>query len=850
MYIKSAVRFLDTSADNTVMRKSVFCSIACVFLFVLPLFAQSKPLYVLPKNNTPTKSSASDSQHFIAGSDKGLFRIIKNKTLEPLWTDGKVKQILRVPFSTDSDNNSFSWYILTNKGILYTTDLEHFELRNNGLPFLTVKKYDGKTATLESQVDLLKDISVDPVDPLTLVTATRDNVYLTTDGGLNWKNMGSVSTSTTGIKAVAVSHIPSADFKVNPETSAAKTRADEFEKSDVVLFLAHSYYGFAYRYATGNKWIEAQSGLFSLPSYSYPDELSDIITVADSKDDGSFSVKIFTSQSFVPRIYEFNWKLKKSVAAYEGKEPADTIDSLNYVNGNFVYMKPGTLSFYDTEQKAEGLLPPDYAVWRSALSIVPGEVTSTFIPKSRSGFGSDITLNELWLFYPETVKTEYVEPAMNKKCIYVPEWKAYTIPGMQKYKKIITDNKLNGLVIDMKDDYGLLRYNSKDPEILKKAKISSYAIDVEQFVGEFKKDDIYLIARIPVFKDKQLANYDQKQYAIWDKALNKPWIGTKGADANGVMQYYDENWVDPYSEEVWEYNVAIAKELISRGFDEVQYDYIRFPTDGLNIGRMQFRHQNPGMDKTSALISFLSYARENIKAPLGIDIYGANGWFRTGSRTGQDVELLSEYVDIICPMFYPSHFGNGDMNYAPYSERPYRIYFYGTYRNSVIGRNNIIVRPWVQAFYMPVKYDRDWYNKDYVKREVFGVRDSVGHGYMYWNQSGRYEDLSPDPADAEYPWTANEASTKYRKPALSTGSDIEPFTPVIEEIIEEEKAKELSILDSVLEQEDDDEEAGMDIEKEEYLASEGEKQEIGKVGLSSLELLLQVQSRWQGLGEK
>ena len=151
---------------------------------------------------------------------------------------------------------------------------------------------------------------------------------------------------------------------------------------------------------------------------------------------------------------------------------------------------------------------------------------------------------------------------------------------------------------------------------------------------------------------------------------------------------------------------------------------------------------------------------------------------------------------------------------------------------------------------MPVRYDRDWYNKDYVKREVFGVRDSVGHGYMYWNQSGRYEDLSPDPADAEYPWTANEASTKYRKPALSTGSDIEPFTPVIEEIIEEEKAKELSILDSVLEQGDDDEEAGMDIEKEEYLASEGEKQEIGKVGLSSLELLLQVQSRWQGLGEK
>lgn len=833
------MRFLGLSADNTVMRKSVFCFIAISFAFVASVCAQSKPLYELPKY-TPSPSSAADSQQFIAGSDAGLFRIIKNKTLEPLWTDGKVKQILRVPLD---DSEDAAWYILTNKGILYSTDLKHFELRNNGLPFLTVKKYKDKKPTLESQVDLLKDIAADPVDPLTLVTATRDAVYLTTDGGNNWRNMGSVSTSTTGIKAVAVAHIPSADFKADTNVSPQKNRADEIEKSDIVLFLAHSYYGFAYRYATGTKWVESQGGLFSLPSYSYPDELSDIVAAADEAEDGTYAVRIFTSQTFVPRIYEFNWKTKKSAVIYAGKEPADTVDSLNYVGGNFVYMKPGTLALYDTQAKAEGLLPPDYALWRSALSIVPGDVTSVYIPKSRSGFDSPICLSELWLFNPDEVKTAYVEPAMDKKCIYVPEWKAYTIPGMQKYKKIITDNKLNGLVIDMKDDYGLLRYNSKDPEILKKAKISSYAIDVEQFVGEFKKDGIYLIARIPVFKDKQLANYDQKQYAIWDKALNKPWIGTKGADANGIMQYYDENWVDPYSEEVWEYNVAIAKELIARGFDEVQYDYIRFPTDGLNIGRMQFRWQNEGMDKTSALISFLSYARENIKAPLGIDIYGANGWFRTGSRTGQDVELLSEYVDIICPMFYPSHFGNGDMNYAPFSERPYRIYFYGTYRNSVIGRNNIIVRPWVQAFYMPVRYDRDWYNKDYVRREVFGVRDSVGHGYMYWNQSGRYEDLSPDPADAPYPWTAPEASRSFRKPALSTSADIEPFTPVIEEIMEEEKALELSILESVLRQEDFSSESSED----EPLKTTEKQEHIGASNFTA-DMLLHVQNRWQNVG--
>ena len=816
------------------MRKSALAILTSIFCFTATnLLSQSKPLYELPQYTPANVTDVSDSRQFIVGSDKGLFRIIKNKTLEPLWTDGKVKQILNV-----AQKEGSAWYILTSKGILYSTDLEHFELRNDGLPFLTVKKYDGKTATLEKQVDLLKDIACDPVDPLTLVTATRDNVYLTRDGGKSWRNMGSVSTSTTGIKAVGVTHIQSDKFKADPNATASKNHTDAIESSNVVLFLAHSYYGFAYKYATGNKWIEAQAGLYSLPSYSYPDEISDIIITKSDNTDGTFSPRIFMSQSFVPRIYEFNWNQKRSVSIYTGKEPADTIDSLNRIGDNFVYMKPGTLALFDNEKKGEGLLPPDYAVWRSALSIVPGDVSSAYIPKSRSGFGESLSLSELWLFYPETVKTQYVEPAMDKKCIYVPEWKAYTIPGMQKYKKIITDNKLNGLVIDMKDDYGLLRYNSKDPLILKKAKISSYAIDVEQFVGEFKKDGIYLIARIPVFKDKQLANWDNKQYAIWDKALNQPWIGTKGTNENGVMEYYDENWVDPYSQEVWEYNVAIAKELISRGFDEVQYDYIRFPTDGLNIARMQFRHQNPGMDKTSALISFLSYARENIKAPLGIDIYGANGWFRTGSRTGQDVELLSEYVDIICPMFYPSHFGNGDMNYAPYSERPYRIYFYGTYRNSVIGRNNIIVRPWVQAFYMPVRYDRDWYNKDYVKREVYGVRDSVGHGYMYWNQSGRYEDLSPDPADSAYPWTASEASKDFRKPALSTGADIEQIVPNLEVEEEEERASSVSILDSVLMQEDFSEEKDLDAKAQ---------NEIVSTGNFASDVLLQVQNRWQSV---
>jgi hypothetical protein len=188
------------------------------------------------------------------------------------------------------------------------------------------------------------------------------------------------------------------------------------------------------------------------------------------------------------------------------------------------------------------------------------------------------------------------------------------------------------------------------------------------------------------------------------------------------------------------------------------------------MANAQFRWRSEGMDKESALVSFLRYARNNIDAPIGIDIYGANGWYRSGTRTGQDVELMAEYIDVVCPMFYPSHFEQSFLSYAPASERPYRVYYYGTYRNTVIGRNKLIIRPWVQAFYLNVSYDRAWYNKNYVSQEIFGVRDSVNRGYMYWNQSGRYDDISPDVGSEKYTGPSYEADAKFRKPALSGGS--------------------------------------------------------------------------------
>ena len=721
------------------MRKVLLLVCGIYFSFFLGCYVAAqgsefpaKSLYQLP-------DSSEDS--ILLGCGSGLYKITSAGTPLPLWTEDKVLKI---------EKTSAGWYFLTSKGIIFSENLRTFEVRNTGLHFLTIKKYDGTHTSLEQQVAPLKDLCINPVNQNEMVTATKDCVYLSRDGGLNWKAIGSSSDSTVGMKAVAVATI----------------------KGETVVFMSHPIFGMAYYRADAAKpaWIDSTGGFEAMTGQGYPDEIADILPVVKQAPDGTLETEIYISQSFIPRIYQYNWNTKRGVKIYSGSEPADTIDGMTVCNGTLLYSSPGKIGGLDLLSKQQVSLGEQYTAWQNVLKKVPEPVYAAYIPAVSSGLGQALSFCELWLLNPNKAIGTYMDRATDKKAVYIPAHQVATEKGVERYRKLIKDNKLNCLVIDMKDDNGLIRYHTNDPFIKQKAKESRYALDLNDFTSKFKQDGVYLVARIVMFKDPNLAEYDGGKYAVWNKRTNSQWIGTRRiTNSDGSTSYgiYDERWVDPYSPEVWEYDIAIAKELVRRGFDEIQFDYIRFPTDGLNMSEAQYRWQSPGMDKESALVSFLSYARENIDAPIGIDIYGANGWYRSGTRTGQDVELLAEYVDVICPMFYPNHFENSFLNYNPWSERPYRIYFYGTYRNTVIGRNSIIVRPWVQAFYMNTAYDRQFYDKNYVQREIYGVRDSVDRGYMYWNNAGNYaENLSPDIGDNAYPWTAPEASTAHRKPAL------------------------------------------------------------------------------------
>lgn len=731
----------------------------------------TKKIYELPENVETTVETAKPGS-VIAGSNSGLYRLTSTKTAIPLWTEGKVLKIIHTSGSSivqgeiATTDLTERWYFLTSKGILTSEDLKTFEFRNNGLPFLKMKDVSGEQISFSTKQAQLKDLEIHPENPNILITATKDNVYITYDGGLNWSSIGSMSRATSGIKAVAVCTL----------------------QNKLVAFMSHPIFGFSYSILQNQKnvWVDCNGGFENLTTQTYPDEIADILPVVKISETGEKSTEIYVSQTFLPRIYRFNFETKRAELLYSGKEKTDTIDGLFWDGEEILFSRPGEIASFDPKTNALGTIPESYYDWKDSFdALSPLDTLFCAWIADDKDLNKGLSLSELWLLKPQVTANQYASKALNRKAIYSPSHHLATQAGIEKYKKIILENKLDSIVIDMKDDYGLLRFDAKDPVVVEKGYVSKYHIDLKNFVAEMKKDNIYLIARIVVFKDKKLSEYAGGKYAVWDKTTNKPWIGTKGKekvfDENGneigeQMAYYDENWVDPYSPEVWDYNVRIAKELIEGGFDEIQFDYIRFPTDGRNMANATFRWKDKGMDKESALLSFLAYARKHIDAPIGIDIYGANGWYRSGTRTGQDVEQLSEYVDVICPMFYPSHFEQNFLEYAPTSERPYRIYYYGTYRNTVIGRNKIIIRPWVQAFYLNVRYDRQWYNKNYVQQQIFGIRDSVDRGYMYWNNIGRYDDISPDIGNAPYTGPAEEAKSEYRKPALGDGNLLYPKT--------------------------------------------------------------------------
>lgn len=656
-----------------------------------------------------------NAQAILVGTDAGLFDI-----------SGIPHQIFSGVSIYNIEKSDGSYFFLTDKGIMKSTDLKHYTFVSESLPKKTLKLETSGSFQLVKKHQRLKDIAFHPENPNIFVTATNSAVFLTENGGKTWQNLGTYGNA-NGIKAVAVATLP-----------------DKNGIDRLTVFVGTSVYGLAWKQPeVSSLWYDANTGLAKGPEST--DEVSDIIIHRNKNG----TIEIFFAQTFKGRLYKLNWKHKIAVLipSYDSSvDNATYLDSLNFssnllfgIKEDEVFAVPVLLPQIFPNSFVKELSKNITKTLTSAKLKASGifdTLHCAYIPKETFQLTEDISLKELFALRLHEMRHEYVELADKKKAIYIP-WNR--VSELDSYLNIIEKNYLNAIVIDMKDDFGYVRYNSTEPSITKVGAVRKNII-LEDFIEKTKEKGVYLIARLVVFKDQQLYNYGGGIYSVKDYTTGGSW---RGYDINddGSRDYYYEYWVDPYNEEVWKYNCAIANELVRRGFDEIQFDYIRFPTDGDNLGNAYYPAKQAELDKEAAIMSFLAYARQHIQAPISIDIYGANGWYRTGARTGQDVEMLMDYVDVICPMYYPSHFSQSFLDYAPRQDRPYRIYYQGSYRAKYIARNKTIIRPWAQCFFINVSYDRQFYGPYYIKSQVTALHDAIDEGFSFWNTVGNYSAL-------------------------------------------------------------------------------------------------------------
>lgn len=321
--------------------------------------------------------------------------------------------------------------------------------------------------------------------------------------------------------------------------------------------------------------------------------------------------------------------------------------------------------------------------------------------------------------------------------IYVSGWAAGSKSAMERLIGLVERTDLNAMVIDVKNEYGRLTYRSTLPEVRAVgADREPLVSDMAALLQRLKAKNIYTIGRLVVFKDPLLASA-KPEWAFHKKD------GTLWRDRKG------QPWVEPFRPEVRAYNIAVAKEAAALGFDEIQFDYVRFPDNGEEMDRT-VRYRNPeGWTKQEAIARFLRDAREALHAagtPVSADVFGLVTTARDDMGIGQTWRDLAPAVDVISPMVYPSHYAAGS-----YGIRSPDLDPSGIVRRSLedaVRRNAVLsaeglrpaqIRPWLQAFTAAWVKPHRTYREAEIQEQIRAAAAAGVHSFLLWSPSCRYD---------------------------------------------------------------------------------------------------------------
>ncbi len=348
-------------------------------------------------------------------------------------------------------------------------------------------------------------------------------------------------------------------------------------------------------------------------------------------------------------------------------------------------------------------------------------------------------------------------PPVKVKGIYVTGPTAGT-KRMSEMVDLISSTEMNAMVLDIKNDGGNITYKMQDTLVEKIGASIRYVRDMPALLKELHEKNIYVIGRIVCFKDPYLAKYDR------ELALCKP-DGSAVTDGKGLP------WVNPYKQKVWDYICRLAEQATIDGFDEIQFDYVRFPI-GDDANKADYGVDLSTYGREQCLSDFFAYVQKRLHAKgiiFGADLFGTViGSDIDRDKTGQDYSDIAVMTDAICPMIYPSHYGRKTFGIDVPDANPYRT----IYKACLLSQEQLqrgdslptaVVRPWLQCFTAPWVPGHINYGSKQIKDQIQAVYDAGYEEWILWNASNHYSQVKRALSKESFPEEQTSESVKVKE---------------------------------------------------------------------------------------
>lgn len=362
-------------------------------------------------------------------------------------------------------------------------------------------------------------------------------------------------------------------------------------------------------------------------------------------------------------------------------------------------------------------------------ALQPKASSTSVVSDKEASTTSDIKVNE-----------PLKNPPAIAKGLYLTGWVAGSSARQDQIIALMKKNGLNSVVVDIKDYSGHVSYAMDVPEVKKSGADKELRMgDPFNMIRKFHENGIYVIGRISTFQDPILAKA-HPEWAMLNTATGKPWADRKGL-----------SWMDPAAKPVWDYDIAIAKDAFNRGFDEINFDYVRFASDG-NLKSIGFPVWDKVTPKHQVIADFFRYVREQLAGKtISADLFGLTAVNSDDLGIGQVIEDAYKNFDYVSPMIYPSHFANGFIGYQNPAQYPYEVIKYSMEKalakldrlqaSSTPEVKLAKLRPWLQVFDMGAVYDKSKVDAQIRATEQVLATSTANGGWLLWDAANTYTPL-------------------------------------------------------------------------------------------------------------